>query len=117
MPDPVIRTIAPNTICANASTSATSESLLSEDISRSMMHGAPCRREEKSKNDCGEHSPQHFSPSSGVWRRVDFSRAWHECRAQQRKLGYDAHRGSNPVDHFRKWVPSMCKHAGKLLAP
>lgn len=100
-----MRTIAPKTICANASTSAVNESFLREDIeAASVINGAPRRREEEHQCDCGNHRPQHLGSPSRVRGRARLTGSWKKRRAEQGDLGDNADRCGDPEDQFRERI-------------
>src|SRR5687767_620609 len=103
IPDPVMRTIAPKTIWANARTSAASERRFS-DCTTASVNCAPGGPEKERQTDGGDDGPHHL----GTPRRIrDGSRiarvaARDESGTKNCNFGDDAKRGGDPEDRFRE---------------
>ena len=107
IPEPVMRTMAPNTICANASARAEYERRLNNCmIAFESVDCSPCRSEKNAKNDGGNYGPYHL----GSARRVRNGRGCidvhvrRERRAQDRQFGHYAQSRRNPENNLAGWL-------------
>src|SRR5690349_370194 len=100
MPEPEMRTIAPNTRCVKATASATYENRRSVEIetikSGSSLNAAPGRQQNGSENEGGDDSPGDLHHATPVGLDPARVRTAAEHRSQNRRMRDEAANRGDP---------------------